>query len=208
MGNSGPMSWATPSKVRLKWGALALGLVVCAVYVAKQEPGASGSIQSNTPTAKQKSGAPAERASKAQAESGPHDLNADEPDADYLTSAPSTPSDELYHSDPLHDDEVVPHPITKERIRMADQHALFEHITESLKLKDFRLASQLIDQHETQFGNEEGSEADRRGFALLLACLETRSEHAREQAVDFIEQERISPLRRHVRRVCLNGHDF
>ena len=195
---------ANPFKVRLTWGAVALGLVFGAVYVARQEWEPSRSIQSDVSspsTKKPKTRAPADNRAKT-------DADTDEQDADFLASATPALSDPHYHSDPLHDEEVVPHPITKERIRMAEQHALFEHITKSLKLKDFRLASRLIKQHEMQYGDEEGWKADRHGFERILDCLETRSEHARTQAEDFIDEERLSPLRRHVRRVCLDGDDF
>lgn len=126
--------------------------------------------------------------------------------ADYLAS--SSP----HLSDPLHDEEVEPHPLTEERLRMAEHHELFEQITESLKQKDFALASKLIRRHQTEFPiedeDEAGWEADRRGFERLLDCLETRSESARQQAEEFIQKERLSPLRRHVRRVCVGGRDF
>ncbi len=187
-------------QVRLAVSLSALGLLLGSAYLLL------GSAESDPPRATAaskmpKSDAPARgREHRIERPDG-DDRIADEKTEYLASSAPRL-------SDPLHDADVEPHPVSEERLRMAKHHAWFEAMIQSLKQENYGLARSLLREHESEFDSEDGLEADRRGFERLLDCLDAPSESAREKAAEFIKQERLTPLRRSVRRVCLEGRDF
>lgn len=195
----------TSARLASRGGRLAIALSAVGVLLGLSYVLLPGS-ESAPPRATDSSGRPS---SDAPAQARDHrierpasdDRNAHEETEFLASSAPRL-------SDPLHDEDVEPHPVTEQRLRMAKHHAWFEAIGESLKRKNYRLVRSLIREHESEFHFEDGLEADRRGFQLLVDCLEAPSERARDRAVAFIKQERLTPLRRTVRRVCLEGRDF
>lgn len=196
-----------PSRtVRLTLGCVGLGLVLgLGTWVIRSDfvtmIGSTGQPASTESAANALS---SERvfASRDAVLASPKDDQGAEPRPPFLASNTSRPSD------PLHDEDVEPHPINEERLRMADHHAILARLTETLKHKDYGRARDLIADHKRQFGDEDGWRADRLGYERLLECLESPSQSAHDRAEVFIHEERLSSLRRHVRRVCLEGRNF
>lgn len=111
-------------------------------------------------------------------------------------------------SDPHSDLDVEPHPLTAERQAFDRQHALFAAVQEAIEGGYFGLARDLLAEHERNFGDEEDWRDQRVGFELVIDCLENPGAETRARAAEFVAQERLSPLRRRVRRTCLLGLPF
>lgn len=111
--------------------------------------------------------------------------------------------------DPLFDLDVTPHPPSKHAERDARQHELFAALSLALEKLDFPRARRLLAEHSRAFP-EGGWQDQRRGFELVLGCLEHPEERGRltSDAESYLNEERISPLRRAVRRVCLEGRGY
>lgn len=185
---------------RLAVALSALGLLVGSSFLLLRSSGSAPLRATDEPGTPSPDALPRTREPRIERPEG--DDQAGERETEFLASSAPRPSD------PLHDEDVEPHPVTEQRLRMAKHHAWFEALSDLLKRKNYRLARRMIREHEREFHSEDGLEADRRGFELLVDCLEAPSERARETAEAFLEQERLTPLRRTVRRVCLEGRDF
>ena len=111
-------------------------------------------------------------------------------------------------SDPRWDLDVEPHPLTAERQAFARQHALFAAVEEAIQGGSFGLARDLLAEHERYFGDGEDWRDQRIGFELIIDCLEHPGDETGARAAEFMAQERLSPLRRRVRRTCLLGLPF
>lgn len=111
-------------------------------------------------------------------------------------------------TDPLHDDEVEPHPLGPERMANAEQHALFGSVTEAIERGDYGRARQLLSEHSARFGDAEGWREQRAGFERALDCLEEPGPETRARGAEYVAAERLSPLRRRVRRTCLEERPF
>jgi predicted N-acyltransferase len=82
-------------------------------------------------------------------------------------------------------------------------------VTRALESLDFARARTLLAEHERSFAAD-GWHERRRGYELVLSCLEHRDQRDQFTAAAerYLQEERISPLRRSVRRVCLEGRGF
>lgn len=110
--------------------------------------------------------------------------------------------------DPLYDLDIEPHPHTAERQANARQHALFDAVRWAIEEGDFETARGLLGEHARDFGDEVGWRDQRVGFELVLECLEHPGPASRARGEEFVALERLSPLRRRVRRTCLEGRPF
>lgn len=112
-------------------------------------------------------------------------------------------------TDPLVDLDVVPHPASEQAMRDARQHELFAALDLALEQLDFVRARALLEDHARVFPDG-GWLGQRRGFELVLDCLEHSDERQQlqDRAESYLREERISPLRRSVRRVCIEGRGF
>ncbi len=112
-------------------------------------------------------------------------------------------------ADPLVDLDVVPHPASERATSDARQHELFAALDLALEQLDFERARALLGEHARAFPDG-GWLGQRRGFELVLDCLEHADERQRYagEAERYLQEERISPLRRSVRRVCIEGRGF
>jgi hypothetical protein len=100
-------------------------------------------------------------------------------------------------------DLIQPHPITRESAALMQQRHTFEDVKVKLRARDFASARSLIrDNRQTNDANTwPDFEA---GYTLIADCLERPSDETRQRAATFIETHRVSPLRRQVRRACLD----
>lgn len=111
--------------------------------------------------------------------------------------------------DPLVDLDVTPHPASEQARSDARQHEIFAALTLALERLDVGRARALLDEHARMFPDG-GWKGQRRGYELVLECLATGGDRKRfvGAAERYLEEERISPLRRSVRGVCLEGRAF
>jgi hypothetical protein len=104
-------------------------------------------------------------------------------------------------------DAVEPHPITAERLRIDEQQRLFDRVEAAVDARDFPRARALLDEHPTRFPDPEGWPDLRDGWRTIADCLEHPGPAARARGQRYVDEERASPLRRRVRRACLEGRD-
>lgn len=110
--------------------------------------------------------------------------------------------------DPLYDLDVEPHPHSVEREVMTEQHALFDAVGEAIERKNYRGARGLLAEHAARFGGDEGWHQHRVGYERALDCVESPGADSRARGAEYVANERLSPLRRRVRRTCLEGRPF
>ncbi len=96
-----------------------------------------------------------------------------------------------------------PHPITPEREATAAQHAELHAIESAIEARDFPRARQLLDEHRRRPASEIEWEDQWDGFEAVLDCIEHPGPASRQRAERFVDENRASPLRRRVRRACL-----
>ncbi len=118
-------------------------------------------------------------------------------------------SNRIPGGNPRVDLDVLPHPPSERADHDARQHELFAAVSRALETLDFARARALLAEHERSFAAD-GWHERRRGFELVLGCLQHRDQRERftADAERYLKEERISPLRRSVRRVCLEGRGF
>ncbi len=111
--------------------------------------------------------------------------------------------------DPLTDLDVSAHGPSELAARDARQHELFARLSLALEELDFARARMLLTEHSASFPDD-GWRDQHRGFELVLDCLERRDDKGRltSDAERYLKEERISPIRRSVRQVCLEGRGF
>lgn len=93
-----------------------------------------------------------------------------------------------------------PHPVTAERERMQHELQLIGALNDALDVGDADRMRMLVDIYR-EYHPEDPNQLQR-GYELLSDCLES-VEHARPAARAYYDEARASPLRRFVRRLCL-----
>ena len=94
-----------------------------------------------------------------------------------------------------------PHPISAEHQRRFREVGIVDSAWEALEARDFARARKLIDEHQREYGGENGDLDE--GMSLLADCLARPSAETRGRAQRFYDEETYSTARRRIRRWCL-----
>jgi hypothetical protein len=102
---------------------------------------------------------------------------------------------------------VEPHPITPERLRLDEQHQLFDRVEAAVAARDFTRARGLLREHRARFSDPDAWTDLREGWEAIADCLERPGPVSHARAQRFVDEEPASSLRRRVRRTCLEPGD-
>ena len=97
----------------------------------------------------------------------------------------------------------VPHPLTSAHRRLFHQNALREQLALALDRRDLPSGRRLLVEYEAASPSDPMKIAE--GYRLLFDCLDQPSAEAVRRARAFYERETASPLRKSLRRQCLEG---
>jgi hypothetical protein len=102
---------------------------------------------------------------------------------------------------------VEPHPITPERLRLEQQHHLFDEVEAAVQARQFDRARSLLREHQARIPDPEAWTDVREAWQTIADCLERRDAQAKARGQRFVDEERGSSMRRRVRRACLEPAD-
>ena len=126
------------------------------------------------------------------------------------TAVPADPYEGMY-AGPGPDDPagpgMLPHPITKEHVRLYRDVELLDGAWQALKQRDFQQARVLLRQHASEYGAA-GYDDLNDGLTLLADCMEHPSATTRARAQHFYDHRTASTARRKIRKHCLQGTEF
>jgi hypothetical protein len=98
---------------------------------------------------------------------------------------------------------MLPHPITREHIRMYRDVELLDAAWQALKRRDFEKARVLLREHASEYAS--GPDDLRDGLTLLADCMQHPSPEGRARAQRFYDEQTASTARRRIRRYCLEA---
>lgn len=93
------------------------------------------------------------------------------------------------------------HPITEEHLRLYRETDLLDGAWLALRKRDFSKARDLVATHRSEYsGSKEHMDE---GLLLLADCMESPGAETRARAQQFYDSKTYSPMRRRIRRLCL-----
>jgi hypothetical protein len=177
----GPLSPAMSALRRRRWW------VIAAASSAAAALGAAWLVRGQAP--EERAGGPPE------APESP--FNPPAPRIDVWRPAPAPPP-----AGPL-PGAAEPHPITPERLRMEEQHQLFDQVAAAIQALQFDRARALLHEHQERFSDAEAWTDLHEAWRVIADCLEYPGPQSKARGLRFVDQERGSSMRRRVRRACL-----
>ena len=93
------------------------------------------------------------------------------------------------------------HPITAEHLRLYREDDLLDGAWQALRRRDFAAARQLVATHQAEYPDSK-SHMDE-GLLLLADCMQSPSAANKARAQAFYDSKTYSPMRRRLRRSCL-----
>jgi hypothetical protein len=96
------------------------------------------------------------------------------------------------------------HPITAEHLRMYREDDLLDGAWHALRQRDFQAARQLVGTHQAEYPDSKAHMDE--GLLLLADCMENPSPESKARAQAFYDSKTYSPMRRRLRRFCLEPH--
>jgi hypothetical protein len=95
------------------------------------------------------------------------------------------------------------HPITPEHLRMYREDELLNGAWRSLRKRDFALARKLVATHQSEYPDSKAHMDE--GLLLLADCMQYPSAETTAKAQAFYDTKTFSPMRRRLRRLCLEA---
>jgi pyruvate/2-oxoglutarate dehydrogenase complex dihydrolipoamide acyltransferase (E2) component len=95
------------------------------------------------------------------------------------------------------------HPITAEHLRMYREDELLNGAWRALRKRDFARARELVTTHQSEYPASKAHMDE--GLLLLADCMEHPSAESRAKAQAFYDTKTFSPMRRRLRRLCLEA---
>jgi len=95
------------------------------------------------------------------------------------------------------------HPITAEHLRMYREDELLNGAWRALRRREFARARELVTTHQSEY--PASKEHMDEGLLLLADCMERPSAETRAKAQAFYDTKTFSPMRRRLRRLCLEA---
>ncbi|HEY6081062.1 MAG TPA: hypothetical protein VIW29_19740 [Polyangiaceae bacterium] len=93
------------------------------------------------------------------------------------------------------------HPITAEHLRLYREDDLLGGAWQALRRRDFQTARQLVAAHQAEYPDSKAHMDE--GLLLLADCMQSPSAEHKARAQAFYDSKTYSPLRRRLRRSCL-----
>jgi len=93
------------------------------------------------------------------------------------------------------------HPITAEHLRLYREDDLQGAAWQALRKRDFQAARQLVATHQAEYRDSKAHIDE--GLLLLADCMQSPSAENKARARAFYDEKTYSPMRRRLRRGCL-----
>lgn len=119
------------------------------------------------------------------------------------TPAPMAAPDDDATEPAAYDPTRHAHPITAEHLRMYREDELLNGAWRSLRKREFARARELVQTHQNEY--PASKEHMDEGLLLLADCMEHPSAETRAKAQAFYDTKTFSPMRRRLRRHCLEA---
>ncbi len=98
---------------------------------------------------------------------------------------------------------MVPHPLDEAHARIDAENRLIQALNDAMSFRKVEDMREMLD----EYRKLEPSDLDKNqlGYEVIADCIEFPGEASLAAAHDFYDTERHSPLRRFVRRICLEN---
>jgi hypothetical protein len=123
-----------------------------------------------------------------------------------LASKPEGQDDIIgpHAGDPL-GPRMHPHPITPEHQRIDAINQTIQSLNDAMSFRDVRKMRELVGAYRSL--DPDDVDQSQRGYLTIADCIEHPGEASLANAKDFYANQRHSPLRRFVRRICFENQD-
>jgi hypothetical protein len=119
------------------------------------------------------------------------------------TPAPMATPDDDSTEPAAYDPTRHAHPITAEHLRLYREDELLNGAWRSLRRRDFARARELVQTHQNEYPASKAHMDE--GLLLLADCIEHPGAETRAKAQAFYDTKTFSPMRRRLRRLCLEA---
>lgn len=112
---------------------------------------------------------------------------------------------DIVHPTDKHDPWMHPHPITAEHRRIQSENEAIQNLNDAMSIRDVPKMRELILAYRALDPND--TDRAQLGYGVIADCIEHPGEASLARAKDFYANQRHSPLRRFVRRICFENRD-
>ena len=112
---------------------------------------------------------------------------------------------DLAHPTDKHDPWMHPHPITPEHQRIQAENETIQNLNDAMSIRDVPKMRELIIAYRALDPND--TDRAQLGYGVIADCIEHPGEASVARARDFYANQRHSPLRRFVRRICFENRN-
>lgn len=98
-----------------------------------------------------------------------------------------------------------PHPITPEHQRIHAINGTIQRLNDAMSFRDVKKMRELVKEYQSL--DPEDVDQSQLGYLTIADCIEHPGEASMAKAKDFYANQRHSPLRRFVRRICFENRD-